>query len=222
MVIFNNNLGDIRNTLNLLNPVNRVMNNASIPFIRRDVFYFVEMHPQTKQIIPSTVFTLDVVNNISYRSPNSIITYETIGGDGGYSMSTGRLTQTVTLNLTFIANVPYGIGKWGTDLDVISSLRDSLSENFRKLSRLKNMRRPVYIHKLNRSGSTENFFGKYLIRDISGEIKSGDKSIDVTIELVEYKELKVNRAIILGAPTITDEADVVGAFLKSRNLLGRN
>jgi hypothetical protein len=181
------------------------------------VYSFVEINPLTGAILPETIFGLDVVSSIDYNSPNSIVTYETVGGDGGYSISTGRLTQTVSLNVRFISNIRYGIGNGDVDYKTVTNDRDALNENLAKLSKLKNLRQPVYIYRLN-NGSGQRFFGKYLIKNVSGGISEADKTLSVKIDLVEYKSLNVKRNLVIGNPSgIGIEADQVNTFMVSRN-----
>ena len=192
---------------------------SNTPMLRNETYYFVEINPFTLNILPESIFVLDVVSDLDFSSPNAIVTYETVGGDGGYSISTGRLTQTVTLSVVFASNVPYGNSRFGINLDNISPNRDALLENVRKLEILKRKKNPVYIYRAQ-SFTSGNFFGRYLIKNISGGIREARKAIPIRIELVEYKTLNVRKSIIVGGPTSKfAEADVVGAYLKARNLL---
>lgn len=193
--------------------------NQSVGPITKALYSFVELDSRGN-IIPGSIFELDVVSDIGYNNPNSIVTYETVGGDGGYSISTGRLTQTVTLTVHFISNVPYGISKDDVAYKRVSKARDQLDENLQKLSKLKNLRKPMYIFKLNYGGG-QKFFGRYLIKNISGGIKEADRSLAVNIDLVEYKDLTIKKNLVYGTDLMSTlvEVDAIKDRLKARNIL---
>lgn len=180
-------------------------------------YHFVEINPETNAIIPESAFSLDIVSSIDFDDPRAIIIYETVGGDGGYALSTGRKTQTVTINARFISNVRYDTGKSDVNGTAVTGKENKLENNIKRLKQLRDLRKPFYIYK-DSFGMGTNFFGKYIIENVSGSIGEADTSIPVTIKLIEYKALTIKRNLITNVSLPPSAAsDTVGALLTVRN-----
>ena len=137
---------------------------------------------------------LRVVNRIDFSFPNAVVVYESIGEDGGYTIHTGRLTASLTLNALLITR--------------------TLQEGMKVLNKLKSLKSPVMVGGKTFDGSV---FGKYLIESVSGSVEEGSEALRVTISLKEFRQANLKTTKIL----LTYRGEPIINFLKKLNYISQ-
>lgn len=135
---------------------------------------------------------LRVTNRIDFTFSNAVVVYESIGEDGGYTIHTGRLNSTLSLNAVIVAN--------------------SLYEALRRVSKLKSIKTPVMVGGKTFDGS---IFGKFLIESINGSIEEGSEIVRVSMSLKEYRQANVKKTKI----NLVYSGDPIYSFLKQFNYM---
>jgi len=135
---------------------------------------------------------LKVVNRIDFTFPNAVVIYESIGEDGGYTIHTGRLNSSLSMNALLIA--------------------ENLQKGLKQLSKLKSIKSPVMIGGKTFDGS---IFGKFLIESINGSIEEGSEALRITLSLKEYRQANVKRTKI----NLIYSGEPIYEFLKHFNYI---
>lgn len=119
-------------------------------------------------------YYIDITTRIGFNFRNSVVVYEAIGEDGGFALNNGRLNSTLNMNITF------------SKLDIGGA--------FTAIARLRSLKKPVLI--AGNSKSLGKLFGRYLIESIPGDVEEGTDTIKVTVNLVEYRQANVKKALV--------------------------
>ncbi len=119
------------------------------------------------------VIQLRVVNRIDFSFPNSVVVYESVGEDGGYTLHTGRLNSSLSMNAIIISK--------------------NLQETMKKLNKLKSLKSPVMVGGKTFDGT---IFGKFLIDNINGTLEDGSEAVPITISLKEYRQVSLDKTKI--------------------------
>ncbi len=119
------------------------------------------------------VIQLRVVNRIDFSFPNSVVVYESVGEDGGYTLHTGRLNSSLSMNAIIISK--------------------NLQETMKKLNELKSLKSPVMVGGKTFDGT---IFGKFLIDNINGTLEDGSEAVPITISLKEYRQVSLDKTKI--------------------------
>ena len=135
---------------------------------------------------------LKVVNRIDFTFPNAVVIYESIGEDGGYTIHTGRLNSSLSMNALLIA--------------------ENLQKGLKQLSKLKSIKSPVMVGGKTFDGS---IFGKFLIESINGSIEEGSEALRITLSLKEYRQANVKRTKI----NLIYSGEPIYEFLKHFNYI---
>lgn len=145
--------------------------------------------------VPSTnsFIELNVMQSIGYSFSNSSIVYEAVGSDGGFVISTGRVTQEIPVTLQLI---------------------DNLQNNLKIIKQLKDQKLPVYVFdEINGSG----LFGKYLIKAVDTNITDGTMSMIVNITFIEYRDISISKTNIV-IPADKGKANTI-QYLRNYNMV---
>ena len=137
---------------------------------------------------------LRVVTRIDFDSPNSVVVYESIGEDGGYTIHTGRLNSSLSLNALLIA--------------------DSLQESLRQYKELRSIKIPILVGGKTFEG---NVFGKFLIDTMNGSIEEATEAVRVSLSLKEYRQANVKRTKL----NLVYSGEPIYDFLKRFNFIAQ-
>lgn len=148
-----------------------------------------------KEVNSSRSFPIYVMQSIGYSYKNSIITYETIGDDGGEVINAGKLIQRVPITIMLIGN---------------------MRENMKQIKRLIVTKEPFTIFT---SIDTARIFGTYVIESVDGTITDGADAITINVTLVEYKKTELNTKNFVLATT--KNLDAMLSYLKNQNLIDK-
>ena len=135
---------------------------------------------------------LGIVTRMDFSSPNSIVVYESVGEDGGYTIHTGRLNSSFSLNAVLIA--------------------DTLQESLKQYNKLKTVKTPVLIGGKTFEGS---IFGKFLIENINGSIEEATEVVRASLSFKEYRQANVKRTKL----NLVYSAEPIYDFLNRFNYL---
>jgi len=141
-----------------------------------------------------TEYNIDVTNRMDFEFANSVIVYESIGEDGGYTINNGRVNSSLSLNASLATR--------------------SIDEAYALVNRLRKVKGPVLI--AGKSKNLGKLFGKYLIESIPGNVEDGSEMVRITLNLREYRQANVKRNVI---NQVYDGGDAVIEFLKRTNFI---
>lgn len=127
-------------------------------------------------------YELNIVNNMPFGGEQSVIVYESPGGDGGVVLTTGRLNKKITFE-----------GRLVSKANTIEEVRSDLNNTIEELSNLRDSAVPVKVI----SPIVQNDTGIYIIKNLFGRVEEGQgRSIPFTMELEEFRQKGVKRALV--------------------------
>lgn len=143
--------------------------------------YILSYNDGTKDIN----YELSVVENVDYSAPQAIVKKETVGGDGGLIVNTGRLLKTITLNGKLLHKKVQSGGKV------------SITKNFNAIKdEIEEIKEQGYVVTLKIPLSTKDA-RKYMIEDAQFTLMSGNASyLPFTLKLIENRQVNVRTTII--------------------------
>jgi hypothetical protein len=149
-----------------------------------------------------------IVENAGFGGEQSIIIYESPGGDGGAVLSTGRLNKIVKLDGKIIAtNVTKELNEAISISDISQQtrineqynrfstglIRNELNEKIEKISNIRDAGKPIKLI----SPIVDNSVGQYIIRSFTYGVVIGQlRYVTFSMELVEYRQKGVKRASV--------------------------
>lgn len=165
--------------------------------------YILKVKDTDEEVIP-----FYVTQSIGYQFENSLITYETVGSDGGFTINTGRVTQEIPVTIQLIGNELSG-GR------VVSG--EGLQKNLKFIRTLRDEKRPVTIFgNINK----HQLFGYYLIKTVGTTITDGTDSLIVEVTLREYRDVNITTENVV-LPSSKAASDVV-QYLRNYNQVRNN
>jgi len=134
-------------------------------------------------------YELKVTTGDSLGSENSIVIYESAGGDGGTAINLGRLNKSRTLTCKLLSGLINSQTKKYSTSEVLQRLSNIIAQ----LTDLKDRGIPISL----KAPITDNTTGSYLIKSFNADVATGNASyVNATIVLVEDRQLNVKSSIV--------------------------
>jgi len=154
------------------------------------------LYTMTKENDSSFALDFFVVQSLGYSFENSILTYESVGSDGGWSVNTGTITQEVPVTIQLV---------------------DNLSKNLEFMKKIRDEKEAVSIFgKINGS----NLFGQYLISKGDLNIIDGADSMMMNVTFREYRNVTL-QTVNLTFPKDKSAASII-EYMKIQNRIDKS
>ena len=160
-----------------------------IPIVERNDFGLLTLTERTTTGLINKDFNFKLLESISYDAPQGVVEQETITGDGGAVINTGRRIESLTLTGKFLNRQEI---KFDGDNVTINTL-NSFSDIRDRVLKLKEDGKPCelighqFLTLKNR---------KWIITNVNTNMNAGQNYLVFTISLKEYRQANVKRGIL--------------------------
>ncbi len=141
-----------------------------------------------KYTIPPTnevEFKFQLLQTVSHTAEQGIVQKETVGGDGGVTINTGRKIESITITGRIINQIFYAFGR-----EPIVELNYSDIRNH-----LMKIKDNSYVCELIGHPYYQFQNRKWIIKDITTNLNEGVPNLSFTATLVEYRQANVKKSV---------------------------
>ena len=134
---------------------------------------------------------IKVVDTLSYSAPQAIVKKESVGGNGGLVVNTGRLLKTITLSGMFL-NTVKTVQVFGATSTVVF-VQETWNDVKKEIEKIKEKGYTIILETPLESTDAD----KYIIEDFTCDVTKGNEtSLPFTIKVVEDRQANVRTNII--------------------------